>query len=187
MRGSRPEKDAGFDAEMRLLFVKAHGGDQAAYRRFLQKVGARLVPYYRSRVRDRSDVEDLFRVATFGFRGEALPSIAAVSNLTIISREKEAPIGARLEVRSGVASAVQPAGAPARTIVEVRELFANVPARRRFLKQPRTELSHCVETMRRLLLPHPEVAEYFQRKATDYDRWLRGMRRLQNQINSVKR
>jgi len=103
-------------------------------------------------------VDDLFRVASFGFRGEALPSIASVSETTVLSRQKNDEIGARLVCRGGEFEEPVPAGGPVGTTVEVRNLFFNVPARRKFLKRTRTELSHCLEAVTRLLLPEPGVS-----------------------------
>ncbi|MAG59057.1 MAG: DNA mismatch repair protein MutL, partial [Planctomycetes bacterium] len=104
------------------------------------------------------DVGDLFRIASFGFRGEALPSIASVSETMILSRRPEDDIGARLLCKGGETEGPIPAGGPVGTTVEVRHLFFNVPARRKFMKRERTELSHCLETVTRLLLPEPDVA-----------------------------
>jgi len=104
-----------------------------------------------------SNVDDLFRVASFGFRGEALPSIASVSETTITSRRAEEDVGCRVICRGGDVEGPTPAGAPVGTTVEVRNLFFNVPARRKFLKAERTELSHALEQVTRLLLPEPEV------------------------------
>jgi DNA mismatch repair protein MutL len=104
-----------------------------------------------------ANVEDIFRVASFGFRGEALPSIASVSELSIVSRQAGEDTGYRIVVREGEVEGPSPAGTPQGTAVEVRQLFANVPARRRFLKQERTELQQCMETVTRLLLPDPDT------------------------------
>ena len=100
-------------------------------------------------------LDDLFRVASLGFRGEALASIAAVSRVTLTSRAEGEGSGWR--VRSG-AGEPEPARHPPGTTVEVRDLFHNVPARRRFLRAERTELQHAVETVRRLALARPDVA-----------------------------
>lgn len=105
-----------------------------------------------------ASVEDLFQVASFGFRGEALPSIVSVSETSILSRREGDELGARLTCRPDGSQQLVPAGAPVGTTVEVRNLFANVPARRKFLKQERTELAHCLEAVTRLLLPEPDVA-----------------------------
>ncbi|MBB5692121.1 DNA mismatch repair protein MutL [Roseomonas pecuniae] len=101
--------------------------------------------------------ETLFRIATLGFRGEALPSIGAVSRLTITTRPREGEAHA-IHVEAGRVGEVTPAAAPPGTRVEVRDLFFATPARRKFLKTPGTEASHAVEAVRRLALAWPEVA-----------------------------
>ncbi|MCR0983420.1 DNA mismatch repair endonuclease MutL [Roseomonas populi] len=102
------------------------------------------------------DEETLFRIATLGFRGEALPSIGAVSRLTITSRPREGEAHA-IHVEAGRVGEVAPAAAPPGTRVEVRDLFFATPARRKFMKTPGTEASHAVEAVRRLALAWPEV------------------------------
>ena len=101
--------------------------------------------------------EELFAIATYGFRGEALPSIAAVSRFTLLTCEAGAPAGTRIEVEGGRVLSVEDAGAPPGTTVEARDLFWNVPARRKFLKRAATEQAHAVEAVLRLALPRPEV------------------------------
>jgi len=99
----------------------------------------------------------LFRIATLGFRGEALPSIGAVARLSITS----CPQGGaahRISVEGGLKGDVAPASGAPGTRVEVRDLFFATPARRKFLKHPRTEAEHAVEAVRRLALAWPEVA-----------------------------
>lgn len=100
--------------------------------------------------------EDLFRVATLGFRGEALPSIASVSKMEIVSRPPLSEVGHRIRVEAGKRQAPLVTGAPAGTSVEIRELFFNTPARRKFLKSPATELSHVCDVFNRLAVAHPE-------------------------------
>ena len=102
-------------------------------------------------------LDDLDRIRSMGFRGEALPSIASVSRLVLASRPREADGGARVRVDGGTVSAVEPAAAKAGTVVEVRDLFFNVPARRKFLRTPRTELRHAEDAVRRLALARPDV------------------------------
>ena len=102
-------------------------------------------------------MDDLEQVATLGFRGEALPSIASVSQFALSSRTPEAAHGARLEVTGGKAGAVQPHPHPVGTSIEVRELFYNVPARRKFLRAERTELGHVEDWLRSLALARPHV------------------------------
>ena len=103
-------------------------------------------------------LDDLDRIASMGFRGEALPSIASVSRLVLASRPRDAANGARVRVDGGVVSAVEPAASKPGTMVEVRDLFYNVPARRKFLRTPRTELRHAEDAVRRLALARPDVS-----------------------------
>jgi DNA mismatch repair protein MutL len=101
--------------------------------------------------------DDLWRLSTFGFRGEALPSIAAVSRLTLTTRPPDAAAGFRLTVEAGVETDAREAGIPAGTQVEVRDLFFNTPARAKFLKSEATEKANVSEAILRLALAHPEV------------------------------
>jgi DNA mismatch repair protein MutL len=105
-----------------------------------------------------SEDSQLDAVSTLGFRGEALPSIASVSRLTILSRTNEAAAGTRAEVRCGILHDVHEAGCACGTVVEVRNLFANTPARRKFLKSKRTELAHIEEVIRSQALACPEIS-----------------------------
>ena len=101
--------------------------------------------------------DDLFRVGTLGFRGEALASIAAVSRLVLRSRTPESPGGAELEVAGGEIGAVAPCGSPVGTTVEVRNLFFNTPVRRKFLRSTQTELGHVSEAFVRIALAAPQI------------------------------
>jgi DNA mismatch repair protein MutL len=96
-------------------------------------------------------------VATLGFRGEALASIAEVSRLTIRSRTAESPGGAQLEVVGGQAGEVVPCGCPQGTAVEVHNLFFNTPVRRKFLRSRQTEFGHVGEAFTRIALAVPQV------------------------------
>ncbi|HJP38543.1 MAG: DNA mismatch repair endonuclease MutL [Gammaproteobacteria bacterium] len=89
-----------------------------------------------------ASLEDLERIASLGFRGEALPSIASVSRLRLVSCQRDADLAWSVETDSGEPQAVEPAAHPTGTSVEVRDLFYNTPARRRFLKTERTEFTH---------------------------------------------
>jgi DNA mismatch repair protein MutL len=104
-----------------------------------------------------ASLEDLEAVATLGFRGEALPSIASVSRFRIASRRGGDDNGHALQVEGGRVGEVAPSAQPQGTTVEVRELFYNVPARRRFLRAERTELGHIEEWLRTLALARPDV------------------------------
>ncbi len=101
--------------------------------------------------------DNLHRIATFGFRGEALPSIAAVSRLSVTSRTRCADSAWRLQVEGGAIGAVEPAALPPGTRIEVRDLFYATPARLKFLKAPRTELDHCRDGLERLAMAHPAI------------------------------
>lgn len=100
---------------------------------------------------------DLFRVATLGFRGEALPSIASVSRMEIVSRPPGSETGYRIGSEGGKTTAPVVSGSPQGTSVEIRDIFFNTPARRKFLKSPATELSHVCDVFNRLALAYPEV------------------------------
>jgi DNA mismatch repair protein MutL len=103
-----------------------------------------------------STADDLFRVSTFGFRGEALASIGAVSRVSLVSRLKEGE-GAELIVENGQAGELRPAPAAPGTVIEVRNLFQNVPVRRRFLRSIEIETEHVVEAVARFAVAHPDV------------------------------
>ncbi len=103
------------------------------------------------------DLDDLSRIATFGFRGEALASIAAVSEVVLVSRVATDPAGAKLEVVGQMAGTVDRVGAPPGTVVEVRQLFKNVPARRAFLRSSRAEGSACLRVVAEAALARPDV------------------------------
>jgi len=101
---------------------------------------------------------DLLRIQTMGFRGEALPSIAAVSRLELITRAFEEEIGTRVVATGGEIQSVEEVGAPIGTTVTVRDLFYNVPARLKFLKTVPTELGHIIETVTRYAFAYPDVS-----------------------------
>ncbi|MDT8901395.1 DNA mismatch repair endonuclease MutL [Anaeroselena agilis] len=102
--------------------------------------------------------EDLYSVHSLGFRGEALPSIAAVSRFSLTTRPHDADFATYVEVTGGVVSDVREAGGGAGTVVTVADLFFNTPARRKFLKSPATESGHIHDVLGKLALSHPEVS-----------------------------
>ncbi|MEG2803204.1 DNA mismatch repair endonuclease MutL [Stenotrophomonas sp.] len=104
-----------------------------------------------------ASLDDLEAVATLGFRGEALPSIASVSRFTLASRRASDAHGSALQIEGGKVGEVTPRAHAPGTTVEVRELFYNVPARRKFLRAERTELGHIEEWLRSLALARPDV------------------------------
>ena len=99
---------------------------------------------------------DLLSVATLGFRGEALPSIASVSRLHLETRAADEPSGTIVEINGGKISKVEEAGLPAGTSITVRDLFFNTPARKKFLKAESTELSHIASLVTHYALAHPQ-------------------------------
>ncbi|MEW6300437.1 MAG: DNA mismatch repair endonuclease MutL, partial [Thermodesulfobacteriota bacterium] len=99
---------------------------------------------------------DIAAVRTFGFRGEALPSIASVSRLRLLTRERDALLGTEARAEGGKLLSLQEVGAPAGTTVEVWDVFFNTPARRQFLRSLRTEYGHILGTFTRFALAFPE-------------------------------
>ena len=100
--------------------------------------------------------DDLLAIATLGFRGEALPSIASISRLEIETRSAEEAAGTRIEIVGGRMHRVEDAGLPPGTTIAVRDLFFNTPARRKFLKSETTELSHVTALVTHYALAHPD-------------------------------
>ena len=118
-----------------------------------------------------ASLDDLEGVATLGFRGEALPSIASVSRFTLVSRPGDAQHAMALEVDGGRVAEPAPRPHPPGTTVEVRDLFFNVPARRKFLKAERTELGHIEEWLRQLALARPDVELRVSHNGKPSRRW----------------
>ena len=104
-----------------------------------------------------STADDLFSVQTMGFRGEALASISEVSHFRIRTRTADQTQGLEFEVKTGIPGKPQPCGCPLGTSIEVRQLFANTPVRRKFLKTTKTEFGHISEQFTRAALAHPRL------------------------------
>jgi DNA mismatch repair protein MutL len=132
---------------MRLIRVRDDGAGIAA-----GELALAVAPHATSKI---ASFDDLVRVASMGFRGEALASIASVSRMSIASRRLPDGHGARIE--AGATPVPQPAAHPVGTTVEVRDLFHAVPARRKFLRSERTEFGHIDELVRSLALARPDV------------------------------
>jgi DNA mismatch repair protein MutL len=105
-----------------------------------------------------SSLDDLERVGTLGFRGEALASVAAVARVTLTSRQQAGAGQHAWRLTAEAAATPEPAALPVGTVVEMRDLYYNTPARRKFLKSDNTEFAHCAEAVKRIALAHPEVA-----------------------------
>ncbi|KHD44639.1 DNA mismatch repair endonuclease MutL [Streptococcus hongkongensis] len=114
-----------------------------------------LLRHATSKIKSQSD---LFRIRTLGFRGEALPSIASISLLTIKSATAEAEHGNQLVSKGGEIESIEPVSTPVGTKIKVEDLFFNTPARLKYMKSLQAELAHIVDVVNRLSLAHPEVA-----------------------------
>src|SRR5207253_2850583 len=114
-----------------------------------------LLAFERHATSKLKTADDLLSIATLGFRGEALPSIAAVSRLLLETRDESEPEGTRVEFAGGKLLGVKPAGLPAGTTVSVADIFYCVPARRKFLKSDTTELGHIASLVTHYALANP--------------------------------
>ena len=137
------------DGGSRLIRVRDDGGGIAADELLLA-----VAPHATSKI---ASLDDLEQVRTLGFRGEALPSIASVSRFALTSRARESDAASRIDIEAGQASNPRPAQHPAGTTIEVRDLFHNVPARRKFLRAERTEFGHIDELVKSLALARPQI------------------------------
>ncbi len=120
-----------------------------------EQIGLALMPHATSKI---SQADDLDRISTMGFRGEALASIASVSRVSIRSRAREHDEGRLIEAEGADVFPIQPAGGAVGTTIEVRNLFFNTPARRKFLRTETTEQTRCVAWLRDLAMAHPAIA-----------------------------
>jgi DNA mismatch repair protein MutL len=143
------------DGGRKLIQVRDDGGGMDG-----EDLALAFAPHATSKIRGD---EDLFRIDTLGFRGEALPSVASVCHAHIRTRRRakgggEEAAGHEVSASGGAIEPVRPCPAPPGTTVTVRDLFYNTPARRKFLRTANTEMGHIGEQVVRLALPHPDVA-----------------------------
>ena len=122
------------------------------------EVGLAFLPHATSKIKS---VEDLFTVASLGFRGEALASIAAVAQVELISKTADALTGTRYQIEGGKEKSVEEIGAPEGTTFLVRNLFYNTPARKNFLKTPQTEGAYVSDLVEKIALSHPDISIRF--------------------------
>ncbi len=115
---------------------------------------------------------ELGQVRTFGFRGEALPSIASVSRFALITRSRESDAGIELTIEGGATATTRPAGSPVGTRVTIRDLFFNVPARRKFLRSTGTEAGHVTDVVEAAALARPDVSFTLVRDGRPVREWL---------------
>lgn len=130
-----------------------------------------------------ASLDDLQRVASMGFRGEALASMAAVAQVTLISRNADSTHAWKIEAADGMQSAAAPASHAQGTSVEMRELYFNTPARRKFLKSENTEFAWCEETFKRIALSRPDVA--FSLQHNGRMQWQLPAQTLQQRITAI--
>ena len=102
--------------------------------------------------------DDLEKVLSLGFRGEALASIAAVSKVEMITKTRDAEAGTRIKINGGILEEIRPDGAAEGTSITIEDIFYNVPARRKFLKKPSAEAGYISDTVMKFVLGHPEVS-----------------------------
>jgi DNA mismatch repair protein MutL len=129
-------------------------------------------------------IEDLGELGTFGFRGEALPSIASVSKFVLRTRIKDAPAGVEVQVDGGAPMIVRPCGVAPGTIIEVRDLFFNVPARRKFLKTQAAEAGAITAIVDALALCTPQLNLVLTRDGRKARQWLRTTSRKERVLES---
>jgi len=148
------------DAGAMLLRIEAESGGRRLIRVADDGCGMMrddaLLAFERHATSKLSDVRQLFSISTLGFRGEALPSIAAVSRLVLETRSAEETTGARVELAGGKLLRCDEAAMPPGTVVTVRDLFFNVPARKKFLRSEQTELAHIASLATHYSLAHPD-------------------------------
>ena len=126
-----------------------------------------LLAFERHATSKLRDVKDLLSIATLGFRGEALPSIASVSRLLLETRSAEETTGTRIEIAGGKMLRCEEAALGGGTVITVRDLFYNVPARRKFLRTEQTELAHVASLVTHYSLAHPEKTFLLTSAATE--------------------
>ena len=148
------------DAGARSIRVEAEAGGKRMIRVIDDGCGMThddaLLAFERHSTSKLRTADDLLSIATLGFRGEALPSVAAVSRLLLETRADEDEQGTRVEIAGGKMIGVKPAGVPAGTSVSVADIFYCVPARRKFLKSDTTELGHIASLVTHYALAHPD-------------------------------
>jgi DNA mismatch repair protein MutL len=163
------------DAEARQISIEVHGSSCRTIRVVDNGIGMEeddaILALERHATSKITSDADLAAIQTLGFRGEALPSLAAVSKFELISRTRESTAGTRIRVAAGVVKDVSECGCPPGTQVWVRDLFFNQPARRKFLKSEKTEFGHVVDTLTRLALGRPDIHFSLKQKNRQIHDW----------------
>ena len=152
------------DADARRITVEIQAGGRSLIRVTDDGIGMdrddALLCFERHATSKIQQAADLNAITTLGFRGEALPSIASISRLSLTTRERDSgtPDGTQVLIHGGKILDVKAAGSPAGTCIEIRQLFFNVPARRKFLRGEETEYAHILHYLTLAALAHPQVA-----------------------------
>jgi DNA mismatch repair protein MutL len=148
------------DAGARRIVIAVEGGGRKLIRISDDGSGMMrddaLLAFERHATSKLRSSDDLLSIATLGFRGEALPSIASIARVELLTRAEEESSGTRMEIAGGKLLRCEDAGAPAGTTLTVRDLFFNTPARRKFLKSETTELAHVTALVTHYALAHPD-------------------------------
>jgi DNA mismatch repair protein MutL len=156
------------DAGAHKVFVDTEAGGKRLIRVIDDGCGMTpddaLLAFERHATSKMKSAEDLLSIATLGFRGEAIPSIAAVSRVVMETRSLESPVGSQVEIAGGKIIAVKEVAATPGTTITVRDLFYNIPARRKFLKSESTELGHISSLVTHYALANPQI--HFQLRST---------------------
>ena len=149
------------DAQARRIDLSVERGGKDLVRIADNGVGRTaddLIPAFQPHATSKlADADDLFRVRTLGFRGEALAAIAEVAKIRCQTRQDSDAEGSELLIEGGIFGPVKKCGCPPGTVIEVRNLFYNIPVRRTFLKSDMTESGHVADMFSRIALAHPEV------------------------------
>src|SRR6202046_740212 len=157
------------DAGARAIRIEVESGGKHLIRMIDDGCGMNhddaLLAFERHATSKLRTADDLLSIATLGFRGEALPSIAAISRLTLETRTPEEEQGTRIEFAGGKLVSVKPAGVPAGTSINVADIFYCVPARRKFLKSETTELGHIASLVRHYALARPDCQSLLKQSA----------------------
>ena len=163
------------DAESTAITVDVKKGGRAMIRLSDNGVGMNrddaLLALERYATSKITDEQDLFSIASLGFRGEALPSIAAVSDMEIVTKSESAPAAVNIHVQGGKIKNVSEVGAPRGTVVTVNRLFFNTPARRKYLKTDRTEMGHISDIVTRIALAWPQIHFQFLHDGRSLGNW----------------
>ncbi|MFC1812811.1 DNA mismatch repair endonuclease MutL [Thermodesulfobacteriota bacterium] len=149
------------DAESTRIIIEVENGGRSLIRVSDNGIGMNrddaLLALERYATSKIYEDRDLFSISTLGFRGEALPSIASVSRFSLVARDESTPAGTEIIVEGGTIKQVSEVGAPAGTMITVKQLFFNTPARRKFLKTTATEMGHITDSVASIALGRPEV------------------------------